>query len=654
MIKQTGHKIFVIFLIIVLILPLFARPEPVNAQARSIVNVTSCFVGGVLAGWLSEYADAGMEALAEAMPGAIAELLGLGAIFIPEIVVPTRDMRLREIQRNYFRAWTNKESRMDIITRCVAREILDQMIGNTINVVRNHGRDGGSTFIRNWRNFITGAQYRGENIFRAILSNAAYCPHFGEELKTIFRANTRTALPRQNTRIDNLDPYLLRARCTMPTGWTIENYEADFVAYGGWSAFAELLEPQNNALGSFNMAVQEADEQRSFEETVDLSEATGGGYMGRRGRGATDSCLVMGANAQCLVYKDILTPGSTLQGYVADTFKAELDWITNVDELSEIITSLIQNLLNRVLDLSDNDDSRPVSADDLPIYRPTEGNQPPLSPGRPIEPLPPLPIPEPPTVPPGGGGTTPSLNCAQQGVSDNYRIPIAEAINYVVSNTTLESGSKTPSELGRFLDAVVSRLRNMGYRAGRVNNGQLRTDTIIVGTQTDTDGTVYDLILDSSGPGTIIDSIQTLCAGRGPWSWSVDPTSQPGGGAIGSGKICTDGGDMTGVWPRGMVTCISADYFPTGIPDPWGLCPTGGCVVINNNIYNPTPNEPSRWPVILRRNGSEIGFIEISQPDGVKIDYNITPGSRYYELYDLTGALICGGVNCARANITIP
>ncbi|GEM_PF-3511155 len=372
--KKIGLKIVSLSLILAIVLPFLAKPQPAAAQTNSIARVTACSVGGVIAPWLSDKINIGLTSLSNKLTGAIGSLLGLNSLFGVAGAVPVNDA-------NFQMKWTNKELRMDIIARCAGREIYDRMVGNTLNIIRNHGRDGGPLFIKNWRNFTTGSQYRGETIFRAMLSNTQLCNYFNKDLKTIFGANTQVALPGQNTRVNDLDPYQLKANCTMPADWTLEAYKQDFAGNGGWAAFAKLMEPQNNPMGSYLMALEETAKQRGLEEQLDLAEANaGGGFTSRRGRGSIDSCLVRASNNQCIVYKDILTPGSTLQNSVSSTIEQEMSWITNVDEVSEVITAATSFLLNRMLNLGDNDEYKAVNPADLPTYTnvpPTSASEPP-------------------------------------------------------------------------------------------------------------------------------------------------------------------------------------------------------------------------------------------------------------------------------------
>lgn len=587
-----SFKILVLFLITTIVVPPLLLPRSANATIeRSIVNVTACSSGGIIAGWLSDKIATGLSVLGSKLTGAIAKKI-IGNIF--GLRVPVHDT---EFQSKY----VTKETILDVIARCTAREILDKMVGNTLNVVRNHGRDGGTTFIQNWRNFTTNSQYRGENIFRAILSNTQLCDYFNNDFKTLFRANNKTALPGQNTRVDNLDPYQLRANCTMPAGWSMDAYRQDFSGNGGWLAFAKLLEPQNNTLGAYNLALEEINNQKGLEQTNDLAQAqAGGSYLGRSGSGKTDSCLLMGTNNKCLVYKNILTPGGTLRDSVSSTIQQEIAWITNVDELNEVIMALVSGLLNRILNLSNNDENRPINPEDLPIYNSTEGNLNEPDPGD--LGLPPLEPPE-----------EPNLNCEQQGLSDNYGGEVQTAIDNVPAS--LKDVPNSLVNEGLFLDAVVLQLRDMGLQAGRVDNGQLRYDTIIVGEPSDPDGTVYDLIREACSPGevcsgAIINSLLVVyCVDHEPWSVLRDPVGGDGGGE------------------EGAIGSISG-YFSD---------PAGG-VVLDYTTSNLCVDGEGISGAIIRRNGTDIFLITsngFDLPAGIRIDNTYSGSGTYtYAIHD--------------------
>ena len=361
-------KILAGSLIPVLIMPLFLVPLTVQAQSLggSIPNFVACAAGGFLAGLISKFTDS----LTDFMPGGIGNLLGI-SLQPSGSFVPVSDEVTHKLLQKQIELWTSKETRQDLVARCTARGVFNSMVSNALNIIRTNGRDGGPTFIQNWRNFVTSSQYRGEDVFRVLLGNTQLCPDFGVILQNQFGVSTTggnfpTIPLGQNTRVGDLDPFARRARCTMPTGWSILNYTQDFINNGGWEALIRLAEPQNNPYGVFVMSLDELETQRGLEQELDVLETTGHGFTSRRGGNSTESCLLAGANGQCIVYNDVLTPGSILQQNVNNTFNQEYAWVTNTDELQEIIASLINQVLNRLLNLADSNEARSIPAPPAP------------------------------------------------------------------------------------------------------------------------------------------------------------------------------------------------------------------------------------------------------------------------------------------------
>lgn len=138
----------------------------------------------------------------------------------------------------------------------------------------------------------------------------------------------------------------------MPDGWTAQNYRRDFAGNGGWGALGRMTQPQNNFYGAFLLSLSEVAVQRGLEKLSDEKEATAGnGFTSRRGRPET-TCRVRGINS-CLVYEDILTPGSVLKSAVDSTLASELSWIANVDQWNELIQYMMTTLMSRLLNLSE-------------------------------------------------------------------------------------------------------------------------------------------------------------------------------------------------------------------------------------------------------------------------------------------------------------
>src|SRR3989344_1613561 len=117
-----------------------------------------------------------------------------------------------------------KEFGLDLVARLVARRMLSQYLDGIVNQINKSGRTGRQPgFVLNWRNFLTDGQYRGEDVFRAVLSNTELCPYFKNPIRTAFSVVNNKPVT-QNTRVNNLDPFTKRGRCTLPKGWTIEDY----------------------------------------------------------------------------------------------------------------------------------------------------------------------------------------------------------------------------------------------------------------------------------------------------------------------------------------------------------------------------------------------------------------------------------------------
>ncbi|MDP3792901.1 MAG: hypothetical protein Q8Q89_04215 [bacterium] len=338
-------KIFIIFLLIVALILPYAPLYPNTASAETgdfLIGGISCVVGGVAAEWLLGYINKGIQKLKGILSAKLESWLALTN------TVPVIDQEA-----------LTKERVFDLIARCGAREVLNVMTGRMIGAVRTSGRDGGPAFVRNWRNFKLTSQRRGENIFRSVLNSTELCPYFSGDIRTIFNADGQPNNPDLNrSRINNLDSFTRRARCTMPTGWSPDSYKTNFSGNGGWDALVRLSEPQNNYYGNLLMSLGEVSVQRMAEEDSDTSSVLAGlGFDSRRGKGAQENCLLTASNGRCIVYKDIITPGSVLQQTVSNVAQQELAWVTNVDELNELISTLTEVLLSRIINLAEPDDT---------------------------------------------------------------------------------------------------------------------------------------------------------------------------------------------------------------------------------------------------------------------------------------------------------
>ncbi len=289
---------------------------------------------------------AGSTAMTQLVSGLFDKIPGLGS-FLGTGDVPVKDNALNTFQ-------SRKEVLKDVAARCGARVVLNSSIKSILNVARDKGRDGGSTFVRNFRNFITGGQYRGENILRGILANTQLCGYLSRDIQDIFGVTKKDkiSLKGQNIRVNDLDPFTLRAKCSLSEKFDLEKFRGDFTGNGGWATLTRMLQPENNIYGTLLQSLNELEKQKAVEVASDLNEYQAGrGYTSVRGNSASDSCLVKAGNGKCLFYADVKTPASAIADSVAATVQQELAWITNVDELNELVVNATSVLLNRLLDL---------------------------------------------------------------------------------------------------------------------------------------------------------------------------------------------------------------------------------------------------------------------------------------------------------------
>ncbi len=354
--KQIISAVIILVFSLSLLQPLFASAQ-VSAQSAqtTIIGSISCFVGGVLADWLLTELGNKLQNWGDALLRAGGKWTNLGNLFRKQAVPILNENN------------DTKEHILDVAARCVAREVLNDLNARIVGSVRTGGRYNRGTgrgsepaFVRDWRRFMTQAEHRGEDIFRSVLNSASLCNNV-LNLKNVFNANgapeiktnslsdTQDAL---TTRIGNVNSFKERTNCTMPRGWTMQKYSNDFAGNGSWEAMVRLAEPQNNYYGAMIMSLGELAAQRAAESGSEAAEAgVSGGFLARRGKPG-ETCLVVSGNGRCVINKDILTPGSILGNSINATIQQELAWITNVDEISELIQYVMANVMGRILDLS--------------------------------------------------------------------------------------------------------------------------------------------------------------------------------------------------------------------------------------------------------------------------------------------------------------
>jgi|SRR3989338_99968 len=246
-----------------------------------------------------------------------------------------------------------KEELEDVITRSLARNIESVLQEKVLSVVSlKSGRDfgnggngygaGGASFVQDWRDFSQKAEYRGENVFRGILYDAALgkdstiCKYLSGSLKSAFNLKPTgllSFLPAKY-RTGSLSYFNIENKCTVDP--LVKNkFSASFVQGGGWETFLRLLQPQNNITGVLTSSLEELAKQRDAETKADINDAvSGGSFTSKR------DCEGKGLDFSCVVLGQVKTPGQILKSTVEKSITEDFSWITSADEFSEILSSV--------------------------------------------------------------------------------------------------------------------------------------------------------------------------------------------------------------------------------------------------------------------------------------------------------------------------
>ena len=336
---------------LILIVPQSASAVDIGDRSASF---TGCFTSGLLTPVTQQLINAGLKKLQGEVSGlAKGFVKGVLSGFLGGLLsstIPTDDKAGESIVAYM----ANRDYQQAVISRCAGWSIMDNMTKNTLDLVRTGGRDGGTTYVKNWLNFQTGSQHRGENVFRAMLSTAELCGYFKDDVRSSFglRPGDRIELPNQNTRANSLQTFGQDVGCSLPQNFNMGEYQQDFAGNGGWDTWSQILEPQNNPFSVAFRSQEEIQKQRSLAQSADMAQViANGGHLGVSGNGRSDSCLVQMPTGDCVIYKDIKTPGSYVAQNVAATAGHPFTWLTSAQGINTIIADATQVMLGRLFDL---------------------------------------------------------------------------------------------------------------------------------------------------------------------------------------------------------------------------------------------------------------------------------------------------------------
>lgn len=209
-----------------------------------------------------------------------------------------------------------------IALEAAKRQALAHITNNIIDWIEN---GGSPRFITNWESFFSEITNSITTQFVGELGLGFLCSPFGFNIQISINRAPRFAT---------------YAACTLDTVVSnIENFYNDF-RNGGWIAFAESWQPQNNYYGSVLLALQERDRRIAQEGLTGAIKS-----LANQGFLSTESCQIFNGRVNC----HITTPGPQVAALLSKAMGTDIDYIVNSQELSVYAAAIADALINRAI-----------------------------------------------------------------------------------------------------------------------------------------------------------------------------------------------------------------------------------------------------------------------------------------------------------------
>lgn len=295
----------------------------------------------------------------------IVSFLILSFFFSPILALPARAQWVVYDPANFAVNTTNavnttfgltmKEGGLDGLAWIIVNLIIERIAASTVQWI-NSGFKGTPSFITNPERYFTtlGDNIAGQYIFANPNLNFLCGP---------IQAKIRLALTQNYLR----EPYW---QCTLTDAYgNMEDFMGDF-SKGGWDKFFELTQkPQNNPLGAFLQAENELNLRISTrKDTAQEEFKWGNGFMTFKTckkwspAGSLDQFGTMklpepppdvpvdkSREQRTCLETETATPGSVIQSQLNKTLGLGSDKLAVADELNEIVSALLNQLVNQVV-----------------------------------------------------------------------------------------------------------------------------------------------------------------------------------------------------------------------------------------------------------------------------------------------------------------
>jgi uncharacterized protein (UPF0297 family) len=273
------------------------------------------------------------------------------------------------------------------LVRQIANSLENKVVNKVNGLIANI--DGKSpSYITNWRNYILESEARGNDVFRAVLADTALCPYFKNDLVTALGAEksvgatlgatVRKAVAGQNAvvyqsqlSVPGMPSFQQTANCTLSSKINVNSFKNDF-SQGGWEAWNQLIQPQNNFFGAYSLALGEQSKQTATEEKAARdSSVAGSGFKGQKlgadnksspngcagvslpGQLPSQDALLAGrtsAGVRCAFLGEEVTPASILGQSAANSLDAKIGRVGTAAALTDVLLSVLAGVITGLSD----------------------------------------------------------------------------------------------------------------------------------------------------------------------------------------------------------------------------------------------------------------------------------------------------------------
>jgi hypothetical protein len=225
---------------------------------------------------------------------------------------------------------------LKIVLETLRKKLLDYFVDSIVKWIQ--GVDDKPAFVTDWRKFTN-------DVINDVVGTAA------EELKlgflcSPFEAKIRINLPQTGR------PALPTCTLRQITG-NIENFYNDFTS-GGWIAFNEIIQPQNNEYGAYlitmeGLAQETYTKLKEKEQEVNQSE---GGFLNTKRckawRYDEEYAKFYDLQNECIGGWETTTPGGTIAQRLQKALDVDIDHILSAQEFTVYVSAILDAAINRL------------------------------------------------------------------------------------------------------------------------------------------------------------------------------------------------------------------------------------------------------------------------------------------------------------------